>query len=59
MYVKHLLESISLRVELPMIFEMDNKWEVDLINNYSVAGRTHHMETSLAEGVKRAESDVV
>jgi len=33
-------------------------WAVDLINNYSVGGRTHHMETRLSEGVERAESDV-
>ena len=40
-----LLESINLRVELPMILEVDNKGAVDLINNYSVGGRTRHMET--------------
>ena len=32
-------------VEMPMILEVDNKWAVDLINNYSVGGRTCHMET--------------
>jgi len=30
---------------LPMILEVENKWAVDLINNYSVGGRTQHMET--------------
>jgi len=45
MYVKRLLESINLRVELLMIWEVDNKGAVDLVNNYSVGGRTHHMET--------------
>jgi hypothetical protein len=45
MYVKRLLESMSLRVKLPMILEVDNKGAVDLINNYSVGGRTRHMET--------------
>jgi len=45
MYMKRLLESINLRVELPMILEVDNKGAVDLINNYSVGGRTRHMET--------------
>ena len=34
-----------MRVELPMILEMDNKGAVDSINNYSVGGRTQHMET--------------
>ena len=28
-----------------MILEVDNKGAVDLINNYSVGGRTHQMET--------------
>ena len=45
MYVKRLLESINLRVEMPMILEVDNKGAVDSINNYSVGGRTQHMET--------------
>ena len=31
-------------VELPMILEMDNKGGVDLANNYSVGGRTRHVE---------------
>jgi len=33
MYVKRLLESINLRVDLPMILEVDNKGAVVLINN--------------------------
>jgi len=45
MYLKRLLESINLRVGLPMILEVDNKGEVDSINNYSVGGSTCHMET--------------
>jgi len=45
MYVKRMLESMNLRVKLPMILEVDNKGAVDLINNYSVGGRTLHMET--------------
>jgi hypothetical protein len=45
MYVKRILESIRLRVHLPMILEVDNKCAVDLVNNFSVAGRTWHIET--------------
>jgi len=45
MYVKRLLESMNLQVKLPMILEVDNKGDVDLIHNYSVGGRTRHMET--------------
>jgi hypothetical protein len=32
-------------VQLPMILEVDNKGAVDLVNTYSVGGRTHHVET--------------
>ncbi len=36
--------SIGLKVELPMILEMDNKGAVDLANNWSQGGRTNkHM----------------
>ena len=37
---------MDLQVKLPVILEMDNKQAVDLVNNYSVGGRTrHHTET--------------
>jgi hypothetical protein len=39
MYVERLLESIRLRVHLPMILEVDNKGAVDLVNNFSVGGQ--------------------
>jgi hypothetical protein len=39
------MESIRLRVYLPMILEVDNKGAVDLVNNISVGGRTRHIET--------------
>jgi hypothetical protein len=45
LHVKRLLESIRLRVHLPMILEVDNKGTVDLVNNFSVGGRTRHIET--------------
>jgi hypothetical protein len=43
-YGKNLLESIGLKVQLPMILEMDNKGAVDLINSFSVGGRTRHID---------------
>jgi hypothetical protein len=46
MYVKRILESIRLKVELPMILEMDNKGAVDLVNNFSCGGRTRNIETN-------------
>jgi hypothetical protein len=38
-YWKNTLESIRLKVELPMILEMDTKGAVDLVNSFRVGGR--------------------
>ena len=43
LYAKNLLESIGLKVELPIVLEIDNKEAVDIINNFSVGGCTHHI----------------
>jgi hypothetical protein len=42
-YGKNLLESVGLKDQLPMVLEMDNKGAVDLINSFSVGGRTRHI----------------
>ena len=44
LYVYRLMDSIGLSVELPMLLEMDNKGAVDLANNWSVGGRTRHVD---------------
>ena len=44
LYAKRILESMELKVELPMRLEIDNKGTVDLINNWSVGGRTRHVK---------------
>jgi hypothetical protein len=44
LYAKNLIESIGLKVELPKILETDNKGAVDIINSFSVGGRTRHIE---------------
>ena len=44
LYVYRLLQSIGLEVELPMILEMDNKGLEDLVKNWSVGGRTRHVD---------------
>ena len=36
--------SLGLKVKTPMILEMDNKGAVDLANNWSVGGRTRHVD---------------
>ena len=47
LYVKRVLESMGLQVELPMILKIDNSRAVDLANNLSAGGRTRHMETRM------------
>ena len=42
LFQKHLLESLGLQVELPMLLEIDNKGAIDLANNWSATGRTKH-----------------
>lgn len=44
MFVLRLLEGLGLKVKLPMILEMDNKGAVYLANNWSVGGRTRHID---------------
>ena len=43
LYVYRLLLSLGLKVELPMLLKMDNNGAVDLANNWSVGGRTRHV----------------
>ena len=54
MYANRIMESLEFKVKLPMILEVDNKGTVDLIQNWSVGGRTRHMETRqvLLRGMK-------
>ena len=42
MYTKNIIESLELEIELPMVLELDNRGAVDLINSWSVGGRTRH-----------------
>jgi hypothetical protein len=44
MYVKKLIESVGLKVQLPMVLYVDNKGVKDLINGWSVGGRTRHID---------------
>ena len=46
-FEKRIIESVGLKVQLPMVLEMDNKGAVDLINNWSVGGRTRHIDCGL------------
>ena len=44
LYVLHVLESIGLQAQLPMILEVDNKGAMDLANSWSVGGQTSHID---------------
>ena len=44
LYVMRVLESMDLKVKKPMVLEMDNKVAFDLANNWSIRGRTQHVD---------------
>jgi hypothetical protein len=48
MFGKRLLESMSLKVKLPMTLYMDNKGGVDIFNNWSIAGNTRAVSVRFA-----------
>jgi len=47
MHLKDLVESIGLKVKIPMIIQVDNKGAKDLVNNWSIGGRTRHVGVRL------------
>ena len=44
MFCYYLVTSLGLTVELPMILYMDNTATVALANNWSIGGRTRHLD---------------
>ena len=44
MYIYHTLTSVGLSVDLSMVIEIDNQGAVHLANNWSVGGRTRHVD---------------
>ncbi len=44
LYMKNVMESLRLRVKLPMVLKMDNQGAVYLANNWIVGGRTRHID---------------
>jgi hypothetical protein len=45
LYSMRVVESLGLKVKKPMILEIHNKGAVDIANNWSVGGRTRHIDT--------------
>jgi hypothetical protein len=44
LFVMHVIESLQLKVKKPMKMYCDNKGAVQLTNNWSIGGRTRHVE---------------
>ena len=44
LYTCRILESLGLKVQKPMILYVDNRGAVELANNWTVGGRTRHIE---------------
>ena len=44
MFVYHVMLGMELKVKLPMILNVDNMGAVQLANNWSVGGRTRHVD---------------
>jgi len=59
LYVKKVIEGIGLEIELPMIIEVDNKGAKDLMNNWSVGGRTKHIDVRYFHIRKLKEANMV
>jgi hypothetical protein len=47
LFVYNILKSLGLKVQLPMVLEMDNKGAVDLDNSWSVGGHNHHVNVQM------------
>jgi hypothetical protein len=46
-YIKNIINSMGLKVKLPMEIRVDNKGAKDLVNNWSVGSRTRHIGVRL------------
>jgi hypothetical protein len=44
LYMKNMLESLGLKVKLPIFLDMDNQGAVYLANHWSIGGRTRHID---------------
>ena len=58
-YMKNLLESLGLMIELPMVMHVDNKGTVDSVNGYSVVGHMRHVNVEQCFLHKLKESKVL
>ena len=59
MYIKRILNSLSLKVKLPMVMETDNKGVVEFIDYWSIDGNTKHVETRMHYMRELKEDNIV
>jgi hypothetical protein len=59
LYMKNILESLGLRVKFPIVLEMDNQGAVYLANNWSIGGRTRHIDVHSVFVSKLKEAHVL
>ncbi len=57
--MKNVLESLRLRVKLPMVLEMDNQGAVYLASNWSIGGWTRHNDVWLVFLIELKEAGVL
>jgi hypothetical protein len=43
LYIRNVLESMGLKVKVPVKVDLENKGAKDIINNWSVGGQTRHV----------------
>ena len=58
-FVKKILESLGLCVELPMKVQCDNKGAVDLINGHSIGGNTKHIDVRILHVRDHKEKGII
>ena len=59
LYIKKVIESMKLTVDLPMQIECDNKGAVDLVNGWAVGGNSKHIDVRLNFLRELKESGVI
>ena len=47
LFIKNVIESMEMKVKLPLKLSVDNKGAVDAINNWNVGGRTRHVAVKI------------
>ena len=59
MFLKKIVESLELLVELPMIVDCDNKGAVDQVNGHSTSGGTKHIDVKLMYARELKEAGII